>query len=347
MREKKKKTQTYVIILIAVITLGSIAFLVWSPYSPWSYWWVEEETTTPTVKTKSTFNTISHPDGEIVSPFVEMDIWTPKSGATFTDGYEDITALTTNFERKETGKDADDISIDLIPYDYIWAEITGNTVYENTFYLLIGGINRDYNIYVHQSSSDVNFNILDATLNEVFNAGYQTNSNFTAILDAPHYTTTNCHYGDIGWELTATEFNEMTEAQKEIVWDEAKWRDQYPTYDPTLDTLNDFERDFEIITNAPALKFTFNTTIDVTDGSDTEVNCTIGKGYPIEYFISGTDLYMVWYEGFDFDPEPYIFEFEMWFAINISVSTVISGRVDVPASISSVSWAETYSTIGL
>jgi len=301
---------------------------------------------TPTELTTSTFTTLSSISGDDVSNFVEMDIWVPKADATFDEGYEDITALTTNFEREETNSDADDISIDLRDYDYVWAEITGNTVFDNTFYLLIGGMNYDYLFYVHDRTSDINFNILNSTMDSITIPGQATNDNYTAILNAPGYTITDNHYGDIGWDLTNTEFDELSAREKEVVWDETEWMDQYPVYVPTDDTNNNYDRDFEKITNAPALKFTFNATINITDGATTQINCTIGRGYPIETLISGANLYMVWYEGFDFNPDPYTFEFEMWFGSAINVTTVESGRANIFGSFSSLTWAETYSTIG-
>lgn len=333
------------LLALGLITLILIAY---APLSPWYLWWEDDEEVpiTPTTRTVSTVAVWSNVDGELVSSFVEWDVWIPKTGADFSEGYEDITALATNFEREITGKDADDISIDLRDHEWVWFEATGNTVFDNTFYLRRGEANFDYDFLVHHRSSDVNFNILNSSMASITIPGHSTNFNGTGILKAPGYTTTDCHYGDIGWELTATEFAELTTKEKKEIWDENRWRDQWPVYIPTDDICNEFDRDFEKITNTPALKWTFNDTISVIDGAVTQINYTIGKGYPIEILISGTFLYMVWYEGFDFYPDPYTFEFEMWFGLNISVTTVESGRADIPGSLSTLSWAETYSTIG-
>ena len=342
-----KENKWTIIVLIAIIgglAGGSYYFFVLSPQA--------DDTPTPTVKTASTFTTISSLSGEDVSNFVEWDIWVPKSGATFDDGMEDITALTTNFEREITGKDADDISIDLRDHPYAWAEITGNTVFNNTFYLIYGGSNYDYIFHGHQESSDVNFNILNSTGGAITIPGWASGDgvavadNFTAVADAPHYTLTDNQYGDVGWELSATEFTDLSAREKEAIWDEAKYRDQYPTYNPTVDTVNELDRDFEKITNAFALKYTFNETINVTDGATLEVNCTIDRGYPIDVLVSGANLYMVFYEGIDFYTEPYTFGYEMSYGADISITTVISCRVDVPGSLSTATLAKTYSTIG-
>lgn len=346
MAKFSRKNWIWIGLLIFVIAI--CGWIFW-PQSPTP---TPEET--PTTKATSTFTLISYVDGEDVSNFAEMDIWEPKTDATFDEGYEDITAITTKFEKAVTGKDADDISIDLRDEDYYWAEVTGNSVWDNTFYLLIGGANYDYLFYVHHTSSDVNFNVLDDSMNEL-NYGIDptvtpasgqkgVDANYTAVLKAPHLTKTNCHYGDVGWVMTATDFSELTLKNKEIIWNENDWRDQWPTYDPTLDTSNDFVRDFEIITNAFGLKWTMNESISVVDGNALQINCTIGKGYPVEAFISGVYLYMIWYEGFDFDPSPYAMEFELSFGSAINVTTVQSGRVTIPST--TVTGFTAYSTIG-
>ena len=311
---------------------------------------------TPTTKATSTFTLLAYITDEDVSNFVKMDIWGPKDSADFSLGMEDITDLTTNFERIKTSANADDISIDMRVEPYYWAEITGNTVFNNTFHLIWGGVNRDYTYYVHQCSSDVNFNILNETMSPLaYGESWSADAalkgvdgNYTAILKSPHLTKTGNHYGDIGWEMTATEFAALTQRQKEIVWNEANYRDQFPTYDPTLDTDNKYYREWEVTTNTFALKWTLNVTIDASDVGVTDINCTIARGYPVEVWTTGVYLYMVWYEGIDFTPNPYTLEFEMFFGTHINVTTVISGRANVfGGSLSTLTWDETYSTIGL
>lgn len=304
---------------------------------------------TPFTKATSTFELYSSVSGEIVSPFVTMDIWGQKDNADFSLGMEDVTDLTTNFERIKTNVDADDLSIDLRDGDYYWAEITGNSVFQNTFHLLIGGANRDYPIIVHDPSSAIPFNIfVKNTGAAITTPGHATNGNFTGVLDVPidSRTPANCHYGD-GWALSTTEFAELSLRQQEFYWDEGNWCDQWATYDPTLDIVNDYDRNWEKVTNVPALKFVMNATINVTDGAATEINCTIARGYSIEFLISGQYLYMAWYEGIDFDPDPYTFDFEMWFGADINITTVYSGRANVFGSLSSLTWDTTYNEIGL
>ena len=283
--------------------------------------------TTP-VKTVSTFKLTSYPDLEDVSNFIEMDIWTPKASATFEDR-DDIYTMT-NFEREVTGKDADDISIDLRDVSYAWAEITGNSVFENYFILLIGGGNIDYEFYAYHLTSDVNFNILDSNMDEAFTASYQGDSNFTAILDAPHYTKTNNHYG-VGWEVSATDFADYTDAQKLEVYDEKNTRVQTPTLDPTLDTADhEYIEGLERYTEFFAIKLTFNESVSTVDGNALEVNVTIAKGENVRAVYSGTMIYLIVTEIMDFSDGAYDFKFEMQIAVNISISAVASGRLTVP-----------------
>ena len=353
-KDRSENTKYYVSAAVLIVGLIVVLGLAYSPMSPIYKWWVtDDEPESPLPKATSTFTLYSAQDGEVVSDFVEMDIWVPKSGATFDEGYEDITALSLNFEREEISTDADDISLDLRDYDYIWAEVTGNDVFENTFYLLTGGANHDYGFYVHHTTSDVNFNILDDTMAALaYGDGWSADpyvkgvdANYTAVLNAPHLTKTNNHYGD-NWDVSTDDFDDLILRDKEIVWNEIFWRDQYPVYDPTADTSNKYVRDWELLTNTFALKWTMNATINQTTGSTTQINTTIARGYPVEVWTTGAYLYMAWYEGFDFNPDPYALKFEMAFDTHINVTTVISCRVDVPASLSSIVLEETYSVIG-
>ena len=326
MKFKDKNTKYYIAggILGLIIVVSSVmAYTGFNPFQGDT-----PSTPTPPLLLTSSFEVTSFPDREDVSNFVEMDIWTPKASATFED-MDDVYTLT-NFERSVTGKDADDISIDLRDVPYAWAEITGNSVFENHFILLIGGANHDYKYDGYHLTSDVNFNILDSDMNEAFTASYQGDSNFTAILDAPHYTTTNNHYG-VGWEVSATDFADYTDAQKLEVWDEKNTRVQAPTLDPTLDTADhEYIEGLEQYTEFFAIKLTFNESVSTVDGNALEVNCTIAKGENVRAVYSGTIIYLIVTEIINFEDGAYDFKFEMQMAVNISISAVASGRLTVP-----------------
>jgi len=298
-------------------------------------WWAspfpETTTTTPTTeKITSTFTLFSYPDGEDVSNFIEMDLWEPKSSATF-DDTDDVYTMS-NFERLVTGKDADDISDDLRDEPWYWAEITGNSVFANTFILLIGGANRDYEFYVYQPTSDVNFNILDAVMNEAFTAGYQGDSNHTLIADCPQDTRTpitDLHYG-VGWDVSATEFADYSATQQLEMWNEKNYRAQARYLDPSLDTADhEYIEGLEAYTDYFGIKVSFNTTIGTT-ALLTDINVTVAKGEKVRAFKIGADVWFVVTEDINFKIGAYDFKFEMSIGANISVSAVASGRITAP-----------------
>ena len=338
---KISKNQRLLLILAIIIGGGLGVYFIGDYVGLWS---IAPEETTTTVKTKSTFKLSSYPDLEDVSNFVEMNIWTPKASAEF-ETMDDIYTLT-NFEKSESGKDADDISIDLRDHDYIWAEVTANSVFHNNFRLLYGGVNYDYEFYVFQETSDVNFNILDSNMNASFYTGYQGDDNQTVIIDCPHYTTTvaEMHYGT-GWELSATDFADYTEAQKEFMWDEKNFRAQAMYLDPTLDTCDhEYIEGLEQYTEYFALKLTYNDSVSTIDGNALEVNCTIAKGESVRAVYSGTLIYFIVTEIINFEDGAYDFKFEIQHAANISISSVYSGRLTVPDDSPGVFSA--YSAIG-
>lgn len=328
MKGGKKSNNRYYI--GAGFVLGALLLIWVIAFNPFAALLSTDTTPTTTEKATSSFTLMSSPDGEDVSNFVEMDIWLPKSSATFEDT-DDIYTLT-NFERAETGKDAEDISIDLRNEAYAWAEITGNSVFANTFKLLYGGANYDYMLYAYHESSDVNFNILDSNMNASFYAGYQGDSNFTAVIDVPHYTTTvaQMHYG-VGWETSATEFADYNAAQQKVVWDEKNWRTQARYLDPSLDTADhEYIEGLEEYTEYFALRLTFNDSVSTVNGNVLEVNCTIAKGENVRAVYSGTIIYLVVTEDINFENGAYNFKFELQIAANISITTAASGRVTVP-----------------
>lgn len=336
---KDHKTTIIVIALIAFIGTGSYYLFGLSP---------QTDTTPATpVKTASTVTLWSYIDGEDVSSFVEANIWVPKSSATF-DDTEDEYRLTTKFEKEESGKDADDISLDMRDFeDYGWLEITGNSVFANTFHKLIPGRNYDYDFYVYDLSSDLNFNLfVRDTLAAVTVADYQTNNNLTFIMDVDHEVTTNNHYGD-DWAISTEDFNDMTLSDKKEVWDEAKWQVQAPLYDPRLDEEREFDDDLERLTDALVLRIEFNTTVSTVDGNAAQINITINdSAVPVEIIISGTYIHLIFTDVISFESGVYSFDLEIKFGVNITLSDIDSGRIVVPRDDENLGAFTKYSDIG-
>ncbi len=334
---KDHKTTIIVLALIAFIGGGVYWYIGLSP---------QTDTTTP-AKTASTITFLSYIDGEDVSSFVEANIWVPKSSATFDDA-EDEYKLTTKFEKEESGKDADDISIDMRDFeDFAWLEVTGNSVFANTFHKLIVGANYDYTFYVHDLSSDVNFNVfVRDTLAAVTVADYQTDNNLTIIMDVDHEVNTNNHYGD-NWAISTDDFNDMTLSDKKEIWDEALWQSQAPLYDPRVDEEREFDDDLEQLTDALTLRIEFNTTVSTVDGNVAQINMTINDAaVPVEIIISGTYIYLLFTDVITFEDGAYSFDLEIKFGANITLSDIDSGRIVVPRDDENLGTFTKYSDIG-
>lgn len=327
-----------VLIVVVIIGLSSVfGYIYLAPIAG------DEEASTP-ISTLSTFPISSRVDLEDISDFQDLTIWVPKDNDKIKTT-EDVCTLSL-FEKLVTAKDAEDISEDLSIYPHVWLEFIANSVFANRFVLLSGVSNRAYELYGYHQSSDVNFNILNSTTMGAITVGtFQTDGNFTAIMDIPHLTTTNCHYGD-SWDISTTDFTDMTQTEKEEIWDEAGYRGQFPVYDPQIDLEKELDDPLEILTNAFALKFTFNASVSTVDGNVLQVNCTVPSAYPIDVVYSSTLIYFIFYEELLFNNGPYDFNFEMTFGVNISISNVHSGRIVVPRGDDNLGAFTAYSAIG-
>ncbi|MHA1502429.1 MAG: hypothetical protein ACTSSB_11315 [Candidatus Heimdallarchaeota archaeon] len=239
-KKQKKKIRNFLLLAVIVIAIGLGAYNVLSPESIF--------TQTPATDNVSTFTLISYVDGEDVSNFVEISVWIPDDDAEF-DETEDIYTLT-NFEETKSSMDAEDVLIDLTLYDYVWIEIDPDAeqVFANNYHFISGGANFDYALYVYHQSSDVNFNVLDSTLDEIDLTADFTNQcssdTYSVVFDVPIETKTNCHYGT-NWAIEQSEFDDMSASEQAEVWDEGNWRCQAPTYSPAIDTEKEFDDDLD------------------------------------------------------------------------------------------------------
>ncbi len=340
-RKNKSNMRNYLIGGVAIVGIVALMFFALSPLSPLT------ASPTPTDGDVSTFTLLSYVDGEDVSNFVEISIWTPKDDAEF-DETEDIYTMS-NFEETETSVDADDLSVDLSAYSYVWVEIDpdAETVFSTSWTMIFGGVNYDYSMYVYHQSSDVNFNVLTASTMAAITVGaYNADVDLIVVMDCPHSTASNLHYGD-DWAISTEDYNDMTASELEELKDEKNYRCQAPTYNPSDDTEKDFVDELEKITNAFALRMTFNGTISTTDGALTQVNCTVDDSEePIEVIISGVYVYLVFYEIIGFESDSYDFIIELEIAANIHLDNVESGRIVVPQDDNNLGTFTAYSAIG-
>jgi len=326
-----------ILLIVSAIGVGVWLMLSYLPFSPFA--------SVPSQDT-STFTLISSVDGEDVS-WVEIDVLVPKDDVEFED-YEDIFTRS-NFEVEISSRDAEDVSIDLTPYSYIWIEIDpdGETVFENDFILLTGGSNYNYIFYVYDLSSDVNFNIMDESMSPITVGNLSLNANYTVIMDVPHYTTSGIHANGNDWTVDSDDWDDMTASEKEFYYDEANFRSQAPLYNPSDDLSKDYDHPLEKLTEAFAIKLTFNTTVSTVDGNAAQVNITVvDDDEPIEVVVSGTFIFLIFYDEVKFNNGPRSFRLEMVTGSGIGLDNAHSGRLEVPYDDRNLGTFTAYSAIG-
>jgi len=337
MRQKTKKRMKWGLGLFCV---GLLIIFVWQ-YGPWAA--VETEDTTVTL---STFGGKCYVSGEIVSDLQKGDLYVPKDS--YDGGFVDIEDIYTlsNFELEESDKYLEDISIDMSSIPYAWLRMKANSVFAEHWYLLVGGTNDYIEKFVGQHPSDLNFQILNESMSAITVGTFQTDGNTTVTLDIPHYNPNDTRVGE-KWNITATDFADMSQLQKEYVQDEANYRCLFPTYNPTVDQEKEYDSNLERITFAHCLKYQFNTTLNKTDGSVHQVNMsTVDSNIPVETVISGQFIYQIFYESIKFIDGPYSFRNEWQFANNISLVNVFSGTIVLPRGSDNLGDFVQLSTIG-
>lgn len=313
------------ILLLACVGLLSYVIYSQSPLSP------------TTTADRSTFKVSSYVDGEDVSPLVPLSLWTPKADAEF-DSTEDLYAIALNFQETTSSVDAEDISVDLSGYDYVWVQMDPDAetpFLENWRMLLPNGANGEYNLIGYDPTTDVNFNVFDETLDEVTVADYQTDGNFTLVYDCPHYTTTSAqlHYGT-NWDITATEFADLSATVQATYYDEKNWAGQFNIFDPT-DFIYKTTLSHPLLsgfTNCFAFELTFNDTISIVDGEATQINFTLGEYDAFEVVISGEIIYLISYQPILFTSGIQDLTMEISFGTDITLSDIDSGNIPIVQS---------------
>ena len=371
MPRAKKIKRNKKIAYVSLGTIGVLALVYFVSFSPYALWpWAETPAATP----NSSFKLISSIDGEDVSNFVEVSVWIPDDGEEF----EDISDIYTwsNFEEEESSKDADDVSINLADYSYVWLEIDpdGETIFANNHHLLTpGGKNNAYVYEVFHQSSDVNFLCMDNTSSTAwlnFSSAVTTHNvpyglddegviappstfaadaigeNMTLVMNVPEYTHANIHSGS-NWAVEESEYDDMSTAELEFHHDEANWRSQAPVYVPADDLEKTGGAGLESVTNAFCIRWTYNTTVSTADAATTQINMTITDNTQAEVVIDGVYIYMIFYGEVNFDYGSFIVEFEYEEGHRIYATTVQSGRILVPRGTQSLGAFTAYSTVGL
>lgn len=323
----RQKRKNIIYAVLGILLIGTVVGgIIWA-LQPGSILNPEVETE------KSSFEYIDYITGEDVS-WVPLTIWTPKADSTFED-LDDVFNVA-KYQSSASSR-ASAISIDLSGYTYVLVQPDpdDDAPYAENWQLITpNGKNGAYTIYALDPTTDVNFNVLDENMNEVTVADHQTNGNYTLVFDCDHYMTTTAemHYGT-NWEVSATEFADLTVSQQNWYYDEANFAGQFPLFNPQDDTytyktslshaaLADF-------TNCFAFKLTFNDSISIVDGAVTQVNFTLADNAPWEVCVSGEVIYLVSYEPILFTGGMLNLGFEISYAANISLSDVDSGNLPI------------------
>lgn len=346
--KKGKNTKYYIIGGSLIALLVIVSLVAYSPWSPYSYWWLkeEQEPTTPE-KALSTFTFIDYCTGEVVSSWVEGTILVPKSTADFDQDDDPYTF--SNFESEITSKDGDDISIDLRPYPYAYlivdpdddsnyggydVEYGGCLSDDHRF--LFGGENHDYVVWVYHLPTNVTINVLDRNDSDEWDL--VSDGDYTVYMDLIENSTEGLHLqGEIAgeeWELTEEMYDDYSTS--EIAWlrNQRNHRTEAPFYDMVDDLDKGYDDELEYLTNAFVVQFTFNDSISEIDGADTEVNFTLTQRnfekYPIKVVYSDTYIYCIYYEPITWVYELQSFDFRIDMAVNITGTTVWTGRLEIP-----------------
>lgn len=300
-------------------------------------WWgapIPDDTTPVTTPSEATFNLeCLDIDGyEDVSEWVKISIWIPEDETDME--YEDYFKIA-NFEEKISSDNAEDVSLDISGYKFVWLETDPDdeSLFATHWYLL-SGHNADYQLEVLDLTTDVNFNLFDRdTLDEINVTDFQTNGNNTLIFDCPHDTRTalQLHANTNDWVMDTHKWADLDESDRLDYYNEKYFGGQYPIYVLTDDAEQEYDDPLEQLTNAFAFKVIFNTTVSTTDGSGTQVNCTItDPSEDIEVIIDGVNIWFVFYEAVTFVNGVQTFDFSIQFGENITLSDIDSGRLDVP-----------------
>lgn len=316
--KSKRRRRIYATLAIAItaIIVISAAFVFLRPQAA------------PSEQEVSTFSVTMYTDGEDVSDWLELSIHLPKSSVDFSSDsdYQDLD----NFDEEIASKDANDIEIDLSEYEgYGWIEVNpdSESVIMQDMHRISLGHNRNYQINAFHLSSDVYFGITDESDGTIAAPGADGNYTMGSFM-FPTYTTTGEHVGD-NWDMTDSEFSDLSTENQNEYYDENLYRAQAPQYLSADDSDDNYDDELSRITQAFALKFVMNDTINETDGSVLQVNCTLDDPFDdyMSVLIDGQNMYHVFQKPVT---KGATYGFEMQLGANITTSSVQGVRLDTP-----------------
>lgn len=334
----EKKTRNIIIVVVIVCLIGVVF-----TYDSWDGWMAGSSLTPDEPTEETTFVGFDYVSGEEVSSHAHIEILGLKDTVE-NPSSDDIRTLT-NYETLDAVNDIEDISVDLllVPYYYIVVNPTGDQYWATHYQLEFGMKNiANKQITLYHQASDIDGTVLDAsTMDEWDRTSDLTHG--VIVIDVQHESALELHKGD-GWETSTTEYDDLETVDQLFFQDQAKYRCEFPTYHPSLDSDKDGQDELEMVTNVFGIELIFNESVSLIDGAATQVNLTINDDSPIELAYSATAIYMLFTRVIDFKAGPYSINFDIALAINITCLTVKTCRVPTPHETSSLGTPEYLST---
>lgn len=292
-----QRSQKYIMVVLFVGVIGVLIGFVANPQFA-GYFLPDDTTTTPTTNNFSTLSFVSYPEYEDISDEMPVNVLIPSVLSVF-DDIEDIydISLFTQLGLTDT---ADDITIDLRDYDYVYiiSDPSDATDYETVYYLLFGGVNYDYTFNAYNLSSDVNFNLFDDSLAPVSPVGLTTDGTYNILFNVPS--------GEEDYCVQKSFFN--------------------PT-DATLDAKQNMNLDLADITEAFAFRISCSDIVGDDDVTGINITYTDDDWYRIN---NGSDIYLIYQGTLVFTAGALNLEIAVEFGSAITFTDIDSGRLTIP-----------------
>lgn len=297
-------------LILGGLLLGGLSFYLYTQ-------WPGQTTPTPT-DTYSYVYITDWTDGEILDELCPVEIWGNDKDIETTEDIYDIT----NYELAVSECYPDKVKDDLSEYSHIIIRVNPDEATDGfwTLYDLFYSNmyqNFEYNIFAYHEATD----IYGAVRNQESSADWDgKTANVTIPVWFPICTTAEPHYGT-GWEISATDFDDLTANQLARLYNERYHRSMPTLFSLADDTADHLKTsgDYMLITETSAIEITFNETISNVDGNQHQVNIT--ADCDIDHFVEqdGTAIYIVFGESWDcYDVGTFITDFEVECAVNIT-----------------------------
>ncbi len=324
----EKKTRNILIgVVIICLIGGALTFDSWDDWLAGSGLADVPETE----KTTSKFSFYDAASGEVVTAHLHISIWKndPDEGTLTGDKIYQLRY----YEEDIKTKDAADVSIDLRDIERIFIEINPglDQYYLHTYIPRTGGKNKDFLLPVYHRPSNVSINFRDRNTGDEWDSSSDIVG--TIDLDLLWNSTDELCVGE-DWSITTTEYNDLTESEQFDYKNQRKYRVLAPGYDLAVDLDRDYNDELEQLTSAFVIRYTFNHSINLADGSVYQVNFTLMDTNditpPFEVQITAQYIDLIAYSPIYFKDGPYSLGGKIELGVNISCSSLQTGWGTLP-----------------